>query len=164
MDDTGGGTPQPAPPGAEAWGEGGGQAHSRAAPAVLVAGLVAGAAEVGGAFLPWVRTGERERNSFELIGVARRLRVLQSAWEQPASAAWYFVPLVIALALVAAAVGRRAVAGGLLALAGAAGIAVGVAVAAAPLAVLPGLRVTIVGAVGAGAAGVAVLAMEVRRR
>jgi hypothetical protein len=141
-----------------------GASSSRVRLAVLIAGLVAGGVEVAAAFLPWVRTGERERNSFELIGVARRLHVLQSAWEQPASAAWYFVPFVVALALVAAAIGRRAVAGALLAVAGLAGALVGLAVAGAPLGVLPGLRVTIVSAVGAGAAGVAVLALEVRRR
>jgi len=60
-------------------------------------------------FLPWGASGRRERTSFELIAVLDRLEVLDGAGAAAAKA-WYLAPFLAGATLVAAALGRRALA------------------------------------------------------
>lgn len=106
----------------------------RARRAVTVAAVLAVAIETACAFLPWVRTGRRDRTSFELISAARELDVLRSPLERVAATAWYLMPLLAALvALTAALAARRAM--GLMAITtGFLGLAIGRGVLVAPFA------------------------------
>ena len=101
----------------------------------------------GAGFLPWVRTGERERTAFELIDAARTLHFLDSGVLRLLAAAFYFVPLAAALGWVAELSQQprlaRALAG-LTALFGSL-VALGVETAAVPA--LAGVRATLVAAV-----------------
>lgn len=100
-------------------------------------------------FLPWFRSGHRARSSFELIGAARTLDLVQGWQLRTLTALWYFIPLLVAVTWTAGALRRDR-------LAAAAGVFVGTcAVAAGALAVSfigaePGPIVSI----GAGAVAV----------
>src|SRR5688572_13235763 len=64
--------------------------------------MLTGATVIAGAgFLPWVRTGERERSAFELVDAARVLDVLDSGVLRTLALAFYFLPLVAMLGWVA---------------------------------------------------------------
>jgi hypothetical protein len=69
---------------------------------VAVAGTVLIAAT---AFLPWGRSGQALRNSFELVAVAGRLELLDGAAAGGARV-WFLVPVLAGLVWLAAAVGR----------------------------------------------------------
>jgi hypothetical protein len=64
--------------------------------------LVAVAVEAAAGFLPWLRTGERERNAYELVEVARSLDVLDTGLHRTLAGAWFLVPLAAALCWLAA--------------------------------------------------------------
>jgi hypothetical protein len=77
-------------------------AQSRAI-AITVAASVA---VLVAAFLPWLRSGHRARSSFELIGAARGLGLVQG-WElRTLTAMWYFIPLLVAVTWTAGALRR----------------------------------------------------------
>lgn len=131
----------------------------RAAPfaAMAAGGLVA----VFGSFLPWVRTGSRSRNSYDVFRVVGRLGFAPDGPAATAMRWWPIVPLLAAAAVVAVWWGW-ARAGGVIGIVAAvyAGV-IGVAVAAAPEADLvdlgTGPTVTAVGAVVLLAGAVAAL-------
>jgi hypothetical protein len=113
-----------------------------------------------GAALPWGRSGEADRSSFELVRLARRLDVLHGG-AATAAKVWLAMPLVVAVIVVAGATGRRTlalIAGTVVALA-----AVGLVAATyrSPLIPRYGLRVTMA---GTGALAVAGIADAIRRR
>lgn len=60
-----------------------------------------GALSLVGSFLPWMRTGERSRSSYELADVARRLNILSGGFERGVVRVWPFVPMVTVLAVLA---------------------------------------------------------------
>lgn len=60
-----------------------------------------GALSLVGSFLPWMRTGERSRSSYELADVARRLNILSGSFERGIVRVWPFVPMVTVLAVAA---------------------------------------------------------------
>ena len=61
---------------------------------------VGGTIALLGSFLPWLRTGERERTSYDLSGLARRLEVATGPLERAAVTAWPAVPFVLLCAVV----------------------------------------------------------------
>ncbi|MGH9211439.1 MAG: hypothetical protein ACRD2C_12270 [Acidimicrobiales bacterium] len=79
---------------------------------MMLAGL---AVEAVAGFLPWIRTGQRERNGFELIDAARTLDVLESGVHRAFALAWYVVPLAATLCWLAVLLHRPRI-GALLAL------------------------------------------------
>jgi hypothetical protein len=62
-----------------------------------------------GAALPWGRSGQADRSSFELVRLARRLDVLDGG-AATAAKLWLAMPLVVAVVVVAAGTGRRGLA------------------------------------------------------
>ena len=52
-----------------------------------------------GTFLPWVRSGERDRSSYDLAEVVRRLGLLSSPAARAAVWCWSAVPVVLAIGL-----------------------------------------------------------------
>ena len=82
--------------------------------------MLAGLAVVCAAatFGPWLQSGSSRRTSYEVIRAAEDLDVLHG-WVQPAAAAaWYFVPLLAALVVLAAVLERTVLAAVLLAVTG----------------------------------------------
>jgi hypothetical protein len=87
------------------------------------AGAVAGAGGVVlGSFLPWVVSGQATRNSFSTVRTARTLELIDSSTANAVLAGWFLVPLVAAIVLLLAVLGRRR---SLAALAGSLGLAAG---------------------------------------
>jgi hypothetical protein len=110
---------------------------------------------VVGTLLPWLRSGERERSSYQLAGVASRLLDGPTA---TVARAWLVFPLV-----ASATIGALLVRGGRSSLLAAAVVAAvgavfALLVARAPLPALAGLWVTVVGA------GLALLSLAVAPR
>jgi hypothetical protein len=56
-------------------------------------------------FLPWARSGEVQRNSFELVRSAERLEV-GVPWVGPLAVVWFLIPAGAGLALLLLGVGR----------------------------------------------------------
>ena len=68
-----------------------------------------GAAGVAvGAALPWARSGRRPLSGYDLVGVARRFGLTTGTAARAAATVVLALPLLAALALALAAVGRRA--------------------------------------------------------
>ena len=118
-----------------------------AARAVTVAGALA---VVTAGFLPWSRSGEAQRNSFELARSAERLDVLTGAAHQ-AAVAWYLVPALVALLWITATLRWDRAAAGLGAVVGALALAAAALVLRSPLKVEPAVPI----AGGAGAVALA---------
>jgi hypothetical protein len=55
-----------------------------------------------GTFLPWVRSGRRERNSYELLGLVDRLGFAPDGWVERFVRWWPIVPLLVVAAVVCA--------------------------------------------------------------
>ena len=106
--------------------------------------LVAATCAIAASLLPWVRTGNRERSSYELLAAARRLEVLDGDVEHALLVAWRFLPLVVALGWLALAIGRTRVAGAAGLLCGFAAIAVSIAVLREPLFALRAVHGTMI--------------------
>jgi hypothetical protein len=71
--------------------------------AVPVAVMAAGAAlAIVGALLPWIRTGGRSRNSFDLFRIVRDLGFAPDGAAELVIRAWPVVPLLAVVAVVAA--------------------------------------------------------------
>lgn len=120
--------------------------------------LVAVAIEAAAGFLPWVRTGQRERTSFELISSARSLGVLDSGLERTLALAWYLVPLAATLAWLATLLHRERIGAALAVAAGVLGVGMVWAIDHGPIATLVGVRATLCAALVATAGGTLVLA------
>jgi hypothetical protein len=118
---------------------------------VMVVGrmvMLAGAALVAAAgFLPWVRTGERERSAFELIDAARMLHVLDSGVVRVLAVAFYFVPFTAMLCWVAVLSQQPRAAAVLAIGTGLLGLLVAIGVETAAVTALSGVRATLVAAV-----------------
>lgn len=69
---------------------------------------------VASLFAPWLRSGQRQRSSIELLDSASALRVLEGSREWLAMSAWVAIPVLTGLALVAIAWGRAQVSAWLL--------------------------------------------------
>lgn len=110
--------------------------------------MLGGAAVVAAAgFLPWVRTGERERSAFELIDAARMLDVLDSTLLRALATAFYFVPLVAMLCWVAELAQQPRVAAVLGIACGLLGLLVALGIETAAVTALAGVRATLIAAV-----------------
>lgn len=118
---------------------------------VVLAGAVGMEAVAG--FLPWLRTGQRERNGFELVDAARSLDVLDAPWQRAIATLWYLVPLAATLCCLALLLHRPRTAAGLAVGAGAVGLCITLLVELAAIPVLVGLRVGLVAALAAVVAG-----------
>ncbi len=134
--------------------------RAQAARAALVVAL---AATVASTFLPWVRTGTRERNSYQLIAAARRLHVLEGTLERLAAPGWFFVPFLAALSVLALATGRPRLASGLGVAVGAGAVGLVIAVRAEPLTPLCGQQVTACVAAFTMVVSILLAALEWRR-
>lgn len=120
----------------------------RAWRAAMAAALVA---ETVAGFLPWLRTGERERNAYELVDAARSLDALDSAAVRLLASAWYLVPLAAALCWLGLLLDPHRPSGSLTRGAAGLGLATGLlgvlfalAVEGAPIPVQGGVRATLV--------------------
>jgi hypothetical protein len=102
------------------------------------------------AFLPWGRSGEADRSSFELVQAADRLGVLTGRTRHLA-VAWYLLPALVALLWIAATLRRPVAVAALGLAAGGLAVAGAAVVLASPLKIGPGVPI-------AGAAGVAAVA------
>jgi hypothetical protein len=71
---------------------------------------VGGAAVLIVAFLPWVRSGERDRNSFELLRSADRLDLLDGVVQRAAQIGWLLLPVAVGIVVVALALGHGRIA------------------------------------------------------
>jgi hypothetical protein len=109
---------------------------------------------VAGSFLPWVRTGRRARASFDLVGVADRLGVVRSGVVTVVAHAWVLVPLLVAVALAATALGAARVAAVLAVVTGSATLLLAWTVLGSPLSIAPGLPVSTAGGMMAIVGGV----------
>lgn len=115
-----------------------------------VIAMAAGAVvTVLGSILPWLRTGARQRNSYDAFAVADRLGFGPGGAAAEGLRWWPLVPLLTAIAVVAAWWGWRRPGGAVGVLAGAYAATVGTAVATADaqavVDIRPGAAVTAVG-------------------
>jgi hypothetical protein len=124
---------------------------------------VGAAVTIVGSLVPWLRTGDRTRNSFDLFRIVNRLGFAPDGPGALAIRWWPLVPLLAAVSLVAAWWGwpRAGGAMGVVAALYAGGVALAVASAPGTLGVTPapfmtatGAAVLLVGSVGAAVAGV----------
>lgn len=104
-------------------------------------------------FLPWGRSGERARNSYEIIDVVGDAGVLPDHLAGPARA-WLLLPIVTGVALLLAAVGLRRWAATVAGIVGATAAVGAVVVQRSPLVAEPGTY-------GAIASGVVTLSISV---
>jgi hypothetical protein len=119
--------------------------------APFVAMAMGGAITVLGSFLPWVRTGSRTRNSYDVFRVVGRLGFAPDGPADTAMRWWPVVPLLAVAAVVAVWWGWARSGGALGIVAAVYGGVVGLAVATAPDAGLVDIGAgTIVTVVGAG--------------
>lgn len=108
--------------------------------------LVAIVVEAVAGFLPWIRTGQRERSGFELVDTARTLDVLDSGVQRGLALALYLVPLAAALCWFAVLMHRRRAAAVLAIATGVVGAIVALSVERAAVASLSGVRATLIAA------------------
>lgn len=114
--------------------------------------ILAASTALVAAFLPWGRSGQTSRSSFQLIGVADRLDVLQGS-ARSAAYLWFVLPVLVGLAWLARSVGRSALAASLAATAGLICLAASELTVRSPLAVEYGATIARwAGIVAAGAA------------
>ncbi len=136
----------------------------RAAPVVVMA--VGAAIAVLGALLPWIRTGGRARNSFDLFRIVDDLGFARHGVAATAIRWWPIVPLLTVVAVVAAWWGWARLGGAVGVVAAAYTLAVGIAVLDVPtrgrvVARPLGATVTAIGGVVLLAGSVAVLIVGV---
>ena len=104
----------------------------RAAPVVVMA--VGAAIAVVGALLPWIRTGGRSRNSFDLFRIVGDLGFARHGTAATAIRWWPVVPLLAVVAVVGAWWGWARPGGAVGVVAAGYTLAVGIAVLGAPTA------------------------------
>ena len=97
-------------------------------------------------FLPWGRSGSRSRSSYDIVDVAGRADVLPTSMASLAPA-WFLIPVLCGLVLLAVAARRVRLAAAGAATLGALVTAGGVLVARSPLVTEPG---AIIGSVAGG--------------
>ncbi len=101
-----------------------------------------------GTFLPFARSGERSRSSYELVSLARRLDLVPDRWPGTATRVWFAVPLLLVACWLLVVTGRE-VAGAMCALVvSALALSALAAVWRSPLAVAAGWTVTALGVAG----------------
>jgi hypothetical protein len=140
-------------------------AIGRRGPAVISM-AVGAVVMVGGSLLPWVRTGGARRNSYDLLSLIGRLGFAPDGPAELALRWWPLVPLLAAVAVVAAWWGWPRTGGVLGALAALYGCGVGVTVSLAGsdlVHIEPGAVVTIGGAVILAAGSIAAIFVGWRR-
>lgn len=110
-----------------------------------------------GTLLPFARSGERSRSSYELVSLARRLDLVPDRWPGAVTRVWFAMPLLLVVCWLLVVTGRE-VAGAACALAVSV-LALGalIAVWRSPLAVAAGWIVTSLGVVGLISSAVVVL-------
>lgn len=119
--------------------------------------VVAIVGEAVAGFLPWLRTGERERSAYELVDAARSLDVLDSAVVRALAVAWFLVPLAAMLCCLALLLHARRVAALLAIGTGLLGAGFALRLELAPLPSLFGARLTLIAALVVVVAGTAEL-------
>lgn len=102
--------------------------------------VLAASAAVIGSFMPWARSGQTSRTSYELIGVAGRLDVLDGGWARLA-ALWLLVPVATGLAWLALSFSRSRLAATLAASVGLQAVAAAALTERSPLAAETGVTV-----------------------
>lgn len=107
-------------------------------------------------FLPWGRSGQRRRSSYQLIDVADRAGVLPSGWSSAATLL-YLAPAACGVVLVALAARRHTVAGLATTTLGALVGTAAILVARSPLVAEPATRAAVLLGAGTTLSGVAVL-------
>jgi hypothetical protein len=122
--------------------------------------VVAIVGEAVAGFLPWLRTGERERSAYELVDAARSLDVLDSAVVRGLALAWFLVPLATTLCCLALLLHARRVAALLAIGTGLLGAGFALRLEVAPLPTLFGARLTLIAALAVVVAGTAELVHE----
>lgn len=102
--------------------------------------VLAASAAVIGSFLPWARSGQTSRTSYELIGVAERLDVLDGGWARLA-AVWLLVPVATGSAWLALSFSRLRLAATLAASVGVQAVVAAAVTERSPLAAETGVTV-----------------------
>jgi hypothetical protein len=115
--------------------------------------LAAVTAEAVAGFLPWIRSGHRQRSGFELIDSVRTLHVLDSGLQKGLALAWYLVPLAAALCWLAVLLDRRRSAALLSIGTGVLGTVVALSVERAAVSSLIGVHATLTAALAAAVGG-----------
>jgi hypothetical protein len=116
--------------------------------------LAAVGVEALAGFFPWIRTGQRERNGFELIDAARTLDVLDSGIQRGLALAWYLVPLAAALCWLAALLHLHRIAALLAIGTGLLGTGIALSVERVPMPSLLGVHVALIAALAVVAGGI----------
>jgi hypothetical protein len=122
--------------------------------------VVAIVGEAVAGFLPWLRTGERERSAFELVDAARNLEVLDSAVVRGLAMAWFLVPLAAALCCLALLLHARRAAALLAIGTGLLGAGFALRVELTPLPALSGAHLTLIASLAVVVAGTVELVHE----
>jgi hypothetical protein len=127
--------------------------------------LVAIIGEALAGFLPWLQTGERKRNGYELIDAARALDVeaLEPLLWRSLALAWYLAPLAAAVCCLAVLLHARRTAAVLAIVTGSLGVALALVVElGVPAPALSGVSLTLIAAV-AGLVGGTVELVVIRQ-
>lgn len=119
--------------------------------------LLAMAALAASGFLPWLSSGQRDRNGFELIDAARSLDTLDSTIQRGFALSMYLVPLAAALCWLAVLLERPRTAAVLAVATGLLTFLMALSIERAPFPSLVGARVTLGAAVVAIGGGTAEL-------
>ncbi len=118
-------------------------------------------------FLPWASSGRTARSSFALVRLADRLDLVAAGWQQRLLVFWALVPLLAAVGLLAAALGRQLQALVAAGLASALGVIAVALVVRTPLPLRPGVYVALVGSLiglgGITSRVVGIIGLKVRR-
>ena len=96
-----------------------------------------------GAFLPWIISGQRTRNSFTTVQLARALGVVEHETVLVMMAGWYFVPLGVVMVVVLAALDHQRSCAVMAAAIGAVAVAFALIVRFSPVATDVGVAVTL---------------------
>lgn len=111
-------------------------------------------------FLPWGRSGQTSRSSYQLVGVADRLDVLDGS-ARTAAMAWFVLPVLVGLVWLARSVDRHGTAATLSALTGLLSVVAAALIERSPLAVEHGA--TLAKWTGAVAVAAAIAHLSTRR-
>jgi hypothetical protein len=119
--------------------------------------MTAIAAQAVCGFLPWLRSGQRQRNGFELIDAARTLDALDSTTQRALALGMYLVPLAATLCCLAVLLDRRRTAAAIALVTGLLGLVAALSIEWAPLPSLIGVHATLLAAVVVFGGGLAEL-------
>lgn len=119
--------------------------------------LVAMAVLAVSGFLPWLRSGHRERTGFELIDAARTLHALDSTTVRVLALGMYLLPLAATLSWLALLTERPRTAAVIAVVAGLLGFLAALSIQRTPLPALIGVRAALIAAVVAIGGGLAEL-------